>query len=173
MQKFIDEARKLADVTIYSAVSMLGELSRVLPKIEAKKIADRGKEYETEHFATPLSSQRFRDVFEAAIRQAIGKQGRLVVFIDDLDRCEGEVVYRMLESLKLYLNAQNCVYVLGLDQKHLEETIARALSGTRPLAREYLSKMFQCQFLLPVTPGMEKFIENTLGLEDDAQFAVS
>jgi len=175
-RKFVEEAKKLTNVTVYSALSMLGELTAVLPKVEVKEIVERGREYEAEHFAAPLASQRFRDLFEAAIRQVIGKKGRMVVFIDDLDRCEGGVAYRLLESLKLYLNAQNCVYVLALDQKHLEETIARVLSGEkdywryRPLAREYLGKMFQCQFLLPVTPDMRKFIRSTLNFDGDVGF---
>lgn len=101
-----------------------------------------GRDYEAEHFATPLTSQRFRDFFEKAIAEVIGSDGRMVIFIDDLDRCEGEVAYRLLETLKLYLNARNCIYVLGLDQGHLETTIARVLSNAedarrhRALARE-------------------------------------
>jgi hypothetical protein len=175
--KFLNEAKKLTDVTVYSALSVLGDLGGALPKLSPKTVMERGREYEAEHFTSPLSSQRFRDFFEAAIRQVITKKGRLVVFIDDLDRCEGEVAYRLLESLKLYLNAKNCVYVLGLDQKHLEETIARVLSDQeatwryRPLAREYLGKMFQCQFLLPVTPEVHKFIEELLNLDEDTAFA--
>ena len=171
--KFKREAAKLTDVTVYSALSVLGDLSSLLPKIDPKKIMERGREYEAERFDTPLSSQRFQDYFEAAIRQAIGKNKRMVIFIDDLDRCEGNTAYRLLESLKLYLNAANCVYVLGLDQKHLEETIAGVFAGKeqpwrfRPLAREYLGKMFQCQFLLPATPKMSKFIGEVLNFDND------
>ena len=175
LDKFKEEAKKLADVTVYSAVSVLGELISSLSKLDPAKIVERGREYEAERLLTPLSSQRFRELFRAAVRQVIKKDGRLVVFIDDLDRCEGDTAYRLLEALKLYLNAENCVYVLGLDQKHLEETIARVFSGKeqpwrfRPLAREYLGKMFQCQFLLPVTPEVTRFIEQTLNFQASAE----
>lgn len=152
-RKAYDEAGKFIDVSFHSTLNMLSDLGKALqlplPNISAKNIMERGREYEAEHFATPLSSQRFRDFFEQAIVYVIGsKEGRMVIFIDDLDRCEGIVVYRLLESLKLYLNAHNCIYVLGLDQGHLEETIARVLSGNKevqpylPLARDYLAKMF-------------------------------
>ncbi len=170
-RKVGEEARKTLDMAIYSAMTVLHDLSSFLPKIDPKKIMDRGREYEAEHFSTPLSSQSFREFFEAAITQAMGGRKRMVVFIDDLDRCEGDVTYRLLESLKLYLNAKNCIYVLALDQKHLEETVSRVLSTKedharyRPLAREYLGKMFQCQFLLPITRDMKPFIAETLNID--------
>lgn len=174
--KLREESRKIASVAVYSGLSMLGELSSLLPKIRVKDIVEKGREYEADHFSTVLSSQRFRDLFEGAITQIAGPRGRLVVFIDDLDRCEGAIAYRLLESLKLFLNAQNCVYILGLDQKHLENAIAHELSSEesaryRPLAREYLGKMFQCQFLLPVTRDMRPFIESILRFDDDAVFS--
>jgi hypothetical protein len=43
------------------------------------------------------------------------KQYRLVVFIDDLDRCSPENMVRMLEWLKVHLVVEGCTYVLALD----------------------------------------------------------
>jgi hypothetical protein len=61
------------------------------------------------------------------------RQFRLAVFIDDLDRCSPMNMVRMFEWLKVHLNAENCVYILGLD--HV--AAARAIVGHY---REYLSK---------------------------------
>lgn len=177
-RKTLDEASKLGDVAFHTTLNTLAEWGKAikLPIPSAKAAMERGREYEAERFSTPLTSQRFRDFFEEAIEILAGKNGRLVIFIDDLDRCEGEVAYRLLESLKLYLNARNCTYVLGLDQKQLEEAIAKVLSGQeetsryRPLARDYLSKMFQGLFLLPVPASAETYINHLLN-KDDESFA--
>lgn len=61
------------------------------------------------------------------------KQYRLVVFIDDLDRCSPENMVRMLEWLKVHLLVEGCTYVLALD--HI--AAARAIVGRY---REYLGE---------------------------------
>ncbi len=173
-RRLFDKAGKLADVAIHSTLNSLTEIAKdlKLPLPSAKTVTERGREYEAEHFSSPLTSQRFRDFFEQAIRIVTDNKGLLVIFIDDLDRCEGDVAYRLLESLKLYLNAKNCVYILGLDQQHLESSIAKALSGEketwryRPIARDYLSKIFQNLFVLPVPRTTRHYVETVLNKQD-------
>jgi hypothetical protein len=174
-QKTFDGAGKLLDVTIHTTLNTLGEWGKAikLPIPSAKTAMERGREYEAERFETKLTSQRFRDFFEKAVEVLTGgADGRLIIFIDDLDRCEGEVAYRLLESLKLFLNARNCTYIIGIDQKQLEEAIAKVLSGQdetwryRPLARDYLSKMFQGLFLLPVPVSARQYLDGLLNRED-------
>lgn len=177
-RKLFDKVGKLSDVAIHATLNSLTEVAKdlKLPIPTAKTIMERGREYETEMFSGALGSQRFRQFFEYAIEQAIEKNGRkdglMVIFIDDLDRCEGEVAYRLLEALKLYLNAKNCLYVLGIDQQHLEMSIAKALSGEkdtwpyRPLARDYLAKMFQTIFPLPMPRDAKNYIHLLLDRDD-------
>ena len=173
-RKLFNQAGKLTDVAIHATLNSMTEIAKdlKLPLPSAKTVMERGREYEAENFSAALGSQRFREFFENAIEFVTGKDGLLVIFIDDLDRCEGEVSYRLLEALKLYLNAKNCVYVLGIDQQHLESSIARALSGEketwryRPLARDYLSKMFQTTFLLPVPRHASTYIDLLLDRDD-------
>jgi hypothetical protein len=175
LRRAVDKTGKLAHVATHAMLNTAHEFAKALklplPVPGATGIQERGRAYEAEHLDTPLFSQRFRDFFEKALEAVIGPDGRMIIFIDDLDRCEGEVAYRLLEALKLHLNVRNCAYVLGLDQAHLEETIARVLSGGetprlyRPLAREYLGKMFQSLFLLPVPENTTAFVQTLLELD--------
>ena len=82
------------------------------------------------------------------------KERRLVVFIDDVDRCEPEAAYRLLEGLKIYLTLDNCVFVLGMNQKAIEEAIAQRMkveAGHDPTARAaaYMEKLCQDVWRLP------------------------
>lgn len=173
-RKLLNESGKLGDVAVHATLNSMAEFAKDLkiPLPSAKTIMERGLEYESEHFSNALGSQRFREFFEAAIKSITGEKGLLVIFIDDLDRCEGEISYRLLEALKLYLSAKNCIYLLGLDQQHLENSIARVLSGEketwhyRPLARDYLGKMLQTTFPLPVPPSASGYIGMLLDRDD-------
>lgn len=46
----------------------------------------------------------FENSLEIWLRSTLGKNERMVIFIDDLDRCMPEVALEVLEALKLYLS---------------------------------------------------------------------
>ncbi len=88
---------------------------------------------------------------------------RLVVLIDDLDRCAPQAAFRLLEGLKLYLTLDNCVFVLGMNQKIIEE----AVGGTMPCpgtgsAETYLEKLYQNVWRLPRVGDPKKLLLDLL-----------
>ena len=103
--------------------------------------------------------------------------------MDDLDRCEPEAAYRLLEGLKVYLTLNNCVFVLGLNQKAVEGAIASRLAGgltdenarrdAQARAASYLEKICQNVWHLPVVkaPGqlLCDFIEDGDNNVDETQ----
>ncbi|HEV7516884.1 MAG TPA: P-loop NTPase fold protein, partial [Thermoanaerobaculia bacterium] len=119
--------------------------------------------------------QRFHLLFDDAIEtllsglpeaQESGVSGRLVVFIDDLDRCEESVVVQLLESIKLYLGSPRCVFVLAIDEGAVLTALERHWKGRSEDAnREYLEKLFQAVVPVPAPRRAELrvFIEAQLG----------
>lgn len=78
------------------------------------------------------------------------KDDKLVIFIDDLDRCLPENAITVLESLKLFLNDEHCVFVVGIDHDIVEEGIKHRYAGKIALSgRDYLDKIIQIPFFLP------------------------
>ncbi len=79
-----------------------------------------------------------------------GHEGKLVIFIDDLDRCLPENAITVLESLKLFLGHGNCIFVLGMDHYVVEEGIKYRYTGKVNMSgRDYLDKIVQVPFFLP------------------------
>ncbi|MGI5272771.1 P-loop NTPase fold protein [Nonomuraea sp. CA-218870] len=74
------------------------------------------------------------------------KKSRLVVFIDDLDRCHVDQITALLEALKLYFNRDNCVFVLGVAKVPLVAALQEKYQD--PLG-EYLDKIVQFPFEMP------------------------
>lgn len=110
--------------------------------------------------------RRFRELVKEFVVGAKGggPEGRLAVFVDDLDRCLPEKAVEVLEAIKLFLDVPGCVFVLGLDREvvargieiHYRELWQRGdeeagerrrrftIEGTR-----YLEKIIQVPFQIP------------------------
>lgn len=93
-----------------------------------------------------------------------GAPDRIILYIDDLDRCTDEQVYNVLQAIHLLLAFELFVVVVGVDVKRVQGALARALApreagGMDPedltgLAAAYLEKIFQVAFwLAPLTAG--------------------
>jgi len=117
--------------------------------------------------------EQFQDEFNTIVQQLI-KPKRLVVFVDDLDRCLPDKAIQVLEAIKLFLDVENCVFVLGIDQdvitrgiemKYKEFKDQKSVDGQPGFTIEginYLEKIIQLPFQIPpIAPsGMEKFIRS-------------
>jgi KAP-like P-loop domain-containing protein len=95
---------------------------------------------------------RLRHYFEVVLDAAGRKHGRLVFFIDDLDRCRPRTALRLLEALQLFFNFENCIFVLGLDREPVEAAIAAEYGDLGVQAESFLDKIIQLPFTLPPIP---------------------
>ena len=108
--------------------------------------------------------QRFHLLFEGAIEtllqsspkkvdsksQGLNDDARLIIFIDDLDRCEESVIVQLLESIKLYLHSQRCVFILGIDPDAVLGALKRHWKERSEQSNaEYLEKLVQAQLEVP------------------------
>lgn len=95
---------------------------------------------------------------------------RFVIIVDDLDRCSPETSILVLENIKKYLNNPLCIYVLGLNPKTIYQGIKIKYRGLDINGREYLEKILNYSFYLPV-PSPKNIavfaIENLNRLIDD------
>ena len=92
----------------------------------------------------------FEVEFKQLTREYVGDEGRLVVFVDDLDRCISEKTIDILEAIKLFLNVPLSVFVIGADKKRIEEGIIEKYGEkSEGWAGNYLEKIVQIPFTLP------------------------
>jgi hypothetical protein len=92
---------------------------------------------------------RFEKTFDELVREYVGERGRLVVFVDDLDRCLPENAIQVLEAIKLYLDRTNVTFVIGAERAVIEEGIRERYKGNvRLSAKEYLEKIVQLPFVM-------------------------
>ena len=65
----------------------------------------------------PQAINDLKSQFQEAVKTKIEHSGvdRVVIFIDDLDRLHPGKAVELLEVLKLFLDCDNCVFVLAID----------------------------------------------------------
>ena len=178
--RVVRSARRSAEVAVRGALLSMEDLTKKIG-FQYSRFLQANREWESENLAVSLPSHTLREHLRQAVGQllpkktAAGVSPRLVVFIDDVDRCEPEVAYRLLEGLKIYLTLDNCVFVLGMNQKAIEEAIAqrmKAETGGNPAMRAaaYMEKLCQNVWRLPAVREPEQVLYELLEqtIEDDA-----
>lgn len=92
---------------------------------------------------------------------------RLVVIIDDLDRCEPERIIENLEAIKLFVNVPKTAFVIGADPRIVKHAIEHKYGKSKSvqednsrIVKDYLEKLIQIPYSLPKLsePEVETYI---------------
>jgi Cdc6-like AAA superfamily ATPase len=110
----------------------------------------------------PVSAEQFERIFRDLVREDLGIDGkndkRLIVFIDELDRCSPGEVAQTLETLRTFVNIPGCIFIVAADQQVLEHALTRHVRQSTPpnninpyytAGSGYLDKIFEYQLSLP------------------------
>ena len=94
--------------------------------------------------------EKFRGELEKAVEQlsALGKKPTLVFFVDEIDRCRPTFSIELLERIKHLFDVPNILFVLSLDKRQLEASIA-AVYGHDINAPEYLRRFIDLEYAIP------------------------
>jgi GTPase SAR1 family protein len=74
---------------------------------------------------------------------------RIVVFIDDLDRCSPKKTLEVLESIKIFLGMEGFIYVLGLSHDIISKLIDLEYKESGVKGEQYIKKIIQIPITLP------------------------
>ncbi|MDX6514479.1 MAG: hypothetical protein QOH73_145, partial [Gaiellaceae bacterium] len=108
----------------------------------------------------PSSDEQFEALFSELVKAVVDKKKckRIVIFIDELDRCSPRQVVAALETLRTFLEVKPCIFIVAADQQVLEHALTGAARQATPFnaanpyysaGSGYLDKIFQYQLQLP------------------------
>ena len=137
----------------------------ILKPAEEEKIPEQIREFERE----------FGELLEVA------KVEKLVVLIDDLDRCLPNTAIDTLEAIRLFLFTPKTAFIVAADEAMIEYAVKKHFpdlpetSGPASYARNYLEKLIQVPFRIPALGLTETqiyialvLIQEVLGEENSA-----
>ena len=133
---------------------------------------------EREDFQLPEDAGKFeewqqteerREQFREALADVVGASGRLVVLVDELDRCPPARALELLDAVRHLFDVPGVVILLGINEQELRQRVQK-LYGQDCEAAEYLRRFVDLMIDLP-EPGDELagFLNDALaaaGLED-------
>ncbi|MCK5615420.1 hypothetical protein KAR91_76865 [Candidatus Pacearchaeota archaeon] len=130
---------KLAKFITNSAITMTPDINGFISCFseESEKVAETMEQFEKD--------------FEKLLKTIDVK--RIVVFIDDLDRCSSSKVIETFETIKLFLNIPECTFVVGADVNKMQQAVRDIYNVNdnikQRFASDYLEKIIQIPFRIP------------------------
>lgn len=136
--------------------SKLGSPAEVLTKENAEAVVERAKGYWKEKGESPSVPSEIR-AFRAAFKDLMTAAGikKLVVLVDDLDRCLPETAIETLEAIRLFVMLPNTAFVIGADENMIKYAVTKHFPNlpegevAAEYPRAYLEKLIQVPFRIP------------------------
>jgi hypothetical protein len=98
---------------------------------------------------------------------------RIVVFVDDLDRCTAEKALEVIESIKAFMDIEGVVFVIAMDYDSISKVIEKKFGDNTISGKDYLQKIVQVPFPIPtwhdgweedeITASISQMITSNLG----------
>lgn len=117
----------------------------------------------------------FEAEFQSMLKSTLGNDKILLVFVDDLDRCNPENVLDLLSSIKLFFTLgeesslnepkSRVIYFCGLDKDAVIKA-AELKYRDKIKGEEFLEKIFDTSFYMPRNYNTENFVEKSKLFEE-------
>lgn len=141
--------------------NLISDPKQIAEKIKDVDIDDIRKKYFKENPSISIEEQyqmvrQFRQDFKELLDEA--KIQKLIILIDDLDRCLPDRIIDNLEAIKLFLNVENTAFVIGADPRIVRDAIRHRYkelisrdenSENGRVVIDYLEKLIQIPYTLP------------------------
>jgi predicted KAP-like P-loop ATPase len=149
-------------------LSVAKEAAKKAEEIDPEKLKDYVKEEDKQaddgDSETRRQIQNFRKDFEELLKES--SITRLVITIDDLDRCSPDTIIPTLEAIKLFLFVPRTAFIIGADEELVRYAVRRRFpelpGDRREVGRDYLEKLIQFPIRIPALGRAE--VESYMGL---------
>lgn len=99
--------------------------------------------------------EEFESVFKSV---KLNNDKRLVVFLDDLDRCESDNIITLISAIKLLLSInKNIIFIIGVDKTAVTLALKNKYNNDYNKADEYLEKIFSITFARHIKKVLRKY----------------
>ncbi len=131
------------------------QIASLLNRENVEAIAEGAQDYLKDAEDPQTVAKNIRE-FHVAFEELIEKAGldRLIVLVDDLDRCLPETAIETLEAIRLFVMLPRTAFVIGADETMIRYAVTKHFPGlpdnaAQDYPRAYLEKLIQVPFRIP------------------------
>lgn len=137
----------VTELTLTGLISAVKQKVGDISEDEIKKVVDTLKADDTKRAEIKNFRKTFKEVFDDC------KGERLVVFIDELDRCTPDTILDIFEAIRLFLYVPGTTFIIGADERlvsYAVKTKYKDIPGHDiDISKEYLEKLVQYPVKIP------------------------
>lgn len=137
----------VTELTLTGLISAVKQKAGDISEDEIKKVVDTLKADDTKRAEIKNFRKTFKGVFDDC------KGERLVVFIDELDRCTPDTILDIFEAIRLFLYVPGTTFIIGADERlvsYAVKTKYKDIPGHDiDISKEYLEKLVQYPVKIP------------------------
>lgn len=146
------------------SISIFSSAVRYVTGINVQEILETIKNF-AEACEDTVKEQKSNESLEKRINSflndvVLDDEEKLIIFIDELDRCNPQYAVKLLERVKHYFNHPKVIFVISYNKSELQHSI-KTLYGSEFSADKYLERFFDYEFGLS-TVDVVKYM-NILG----------
>ncbi len=142
-------------LSIDSATDGIKNLAENFNDGDYDNLIDAINKKEGKSFQTGI--KEFHDDFGKLLAET--KIEKLIVFIDDLDRCNPDTVISTLEAIKLFLFVPKSTFVISADERLIKYAVRKRFpeiqGSNAEVGRDYLEKLIQYPIRIPAMDNLE------------------
>ena len=171
--EIVDKAKKIQEILL---VSIMGALDSAVDamannalSVERPTNKPRWSELYDEKTANLVYEwtsviDQFSEACDDFMSDIIADKDRVVIFIDDLDRCSPLKVVRFLEDIKHFLLTDKCVFVVAADKDVIIKAIDTKYGDELGSGSDYLEKIVNLHFEIqsPKVASIRMFVTSIL-----------
>lgn len=131
------------------SISIFSSAVRYVTGINVQEILETIKNF-AEACEDTVKEQKSNESLEKRINSFLNDvvlkdEKKLIIFIDELDRCNPQYAVKLLERVKHYFNHPKVIFVISYNKSELQHSI-KTLYGSEFSADKYLERFFDYEF---------------------------
>lgn len=159
-------------IFLYNLFKKELNIPKLIQEIE-KEYSIYRRKWESSSYEEFSERRTIRDKIDILVR-LITKEHIIVVWVDEIDRCPRDMIIQSLDSIRLFLGRNKCIFLLAYDEKVVENAVREKLMKAKWKSEDFLAKRYLEKIMDLVIPiwgfgdyQINNFAQNLQGCSTD------